>query len=1112
ITSAELIAAGATPGDNFIVSFLYSPGANNLVSRPADADTQVAVWYGNGTNSDFSTLSSTPNQTVVTGPWAPTGIIPGSGSGAGVMPADSWKVFNAPFVWTGGDVFYALQALKGPVDAGNVETLFVDDVKLVFPQSCVNSDSDSDIDAFDTDSDDDGCADAIEAGHTDPDFDGILGTSPVTVDANGLVIGQGGYTGTSSFLTDGIASFAGCMDVTACNYDAAALCDDGSCLFTVDACGNCGGTATAGCTDPIACNYDASAGCDNGSCVLPTGCETCSGETDGTGVVVDNDADGDGVCDADEIVGCQDATACNYNTAATDAAPCEFADEACESCSGEIDGSGVVVLSDADGDGVCDADEIVGCQDATACNYDATATDAGNCDYLDACGVCGGSGTLAGCMDSAACNYNAAADCDDGSCSVSLGLELGPDQDICAGDVVTLDAGAGYSAYLWSTGETTQTIDVNSAGTYTVDATYGSVIISQSDYALRTFDGGSIANPPVSGSGYSCGAMVKFPLVDDSSDNYWTLFSSNSSSRQLVVQKDGELGVYSSGLGFISCGYNTNGLSAGYHQLAISVVGGTATYYVDGVSVGTTTSLNGSVTAIGNAPGNNSHIGFIDNVWYSGDTFTPSQVAAAICPPTGPVSIYNFYYDLEEGSGTTINDVSGTGNNATLAGTVTWETDAAEDCVDYCVDQDSVTISELPGGCTDPLACNYDSNANCDDASCVYTVDLCDTCSGETDGTGTIVDNDADDDGVCNADEIAGCQDATACNYNVAATDAAPCEFADEPCESCSGETDGTGVVVLSDADGDGVCDADEIVGCQDATACNYNMAATDAGSCEFPGACDACSGETDGTGVVIPGAGDTEAPNAVCNDITVALDATGSYTLSQSDIDAIGAGSTDNCSDAGDLTFSVNNDTFGCGDISGGGSATYGLDFDGSGQRVEVSNGSSMLAGANAMTIEGWVFPRNTSPTINFPNFDHFFGWRNEVNCAFYIMQLSASTMEVRFRNGAGTAVNFSATGLVPNQWQHLALTYDGSTVSLYRNGVLLSSMPASGSFTTQTDVPLLIGQSEFGSFDYNLNGQVDEVRVWNVARTATQLQSSANACLTGSEPNLVARAEIAH
>ena len=43
------------------------------------------------------------------------------------------------------------------------------------------------------------------------------------------------------------------------------------------------------------------------SCVFATGCETCSGETDGTGTVVDNDSDDDGVCDADEIAGCQDA-------------------------------------------------------------------------------------------------------------------------------------------------------------------------------------------------------------------------------------------------------------------------------------------------------------------------------------------------------------------------------------------------------------------------------------------------------------------------------------------------------------------------------------------------------------------------------------------------------------------------------------------------------------------------------------------------------------------------------------------------------------------------------------------------------------------------------------
>lgn len=62
--------------------------------------------------------------------------------------------------------------------------------------------------------------------------------------------------------------------------------------------------------------------------------------------------------------------------------------------------------------------------------------------------------------------------------------------------------------------------------------------------------------------------------------------------------------------------------------------------------------------------------------------------------------------------------------------------------------------------CTDPTACNYYSGTtpNDDKSSCVYATDLdaCASCSGDTDGTGTIVDNDSDDDGVCDADESVG--------------------------------------------------------------------------------------------------------------------------------------------------------------------------------------------------------------------------------------------------------------------------------------------------------------------------------------------------------------------
>ncbi|MBL7904115.1 MAG: HYR domain-containing protein, partial [Bacteroidales bacterium] len=64
----------------------------------------------------------------------------------------------------------------------------------------------------------------------------------------------------------------------------------------------------------------------------------------------------------------------------------------------------------------------------------------------------------------------------------------------------------------------------------------------------------------------------------------------------------------------------------------------------------------------------------------------------------------------------------------------------------------------------------------------------------------------------------------------------------------------------------------------------------------------------------------DNTAPNAVCNPITVSLDATGNWVLTQDDLNAISAGSADNC--ASTLTVTVTPNTFDCSDI-GANSAT---------------------------------------------------------------------------------------------------------------------------------------------------------------------------------------------
>lgn len=52
------------------------------------------------------------------------------------------------------------------------------------------------------------------------------------------------------------------------------------------------------------------------------------------------------------------------------------------------------------------------------------------------------------------------------------------------------------------------------------------------------------------------------------------------------------------------------------------------------------------------------------------------------------------------------------------------------------------------GGCTDTTACNYDASATFNYGTCTYVDELCDTCVN-----GIVIDNDADDDGLCDADE-----------------------------------------------------------------------------------------------------------------------------------------------------------------------------------------------------------------------------------------------------------------------------------------------------------------------------------------------------------------------
>ena len=100
-----------------------------------------------------------------------------------------------------------------------------------------------------------------------------------------------------------------------------------------------------GCTDDTACNFDPDATDDNGTCQPPEAGYDCAGECLA-------DTDGDGVCDPFEVSGCTDPSACNYDAEATDeSGACSYPEEDYLDCDGEC-------LQDSDGDGICDINEF----------------------------------------------------------------------------------------------------------------------------------------------------------------------------------------------------------------------------------------------------------------------------------------------------------------------------------------------------------------------------------------------------------------------------------------------------------------------------------------------------------------------------------------------------------------------------------------------------------------------------------------------------------------------------------------------------------------------------------------------------------------------------------
>ena len=177
---------------------------------------------------------------------------------------------------------------------------------------------------------------------------------------------------------------------------------------------------------------------------------------------------------------------------------------------------------------------------------------------------------------------------------------------------------------------------------------------------------------------------------------------------------------------------------------------------------------------------------------------------------------------------------------------------------------------------------------------------------------------------------------------------------------------------------------------------------------------------------------------------------------------------------------------------------AKYGkgllVDTQSSNKSITVAD-NSILEPTGAITVGAWYKPSSVT------NQNRFIISKGS---AYHLLQSQSSTgcsaASICFRltiGGVNYSANYAVSNLSVNQWYYFSGTYDGSSVKLYSNGILVNTTTASGSIDTSTD-PFCIGDSSISGDCTNSNnmvGTADDVKVYNYARTPGQVLEDMNA-----------------
>jgi hypothetical protein len=176
----------------------------------------------------------------------------------------------------------------------------------------------------------------------------------------------------------------------------------------------------------------------------------------------------------------------------------------------------------------------------------------------------------------------------------------------------------------------------------------------------------------------------------------------------------------------------------------------------------------------------------------------------------------------------------------------------------------------------------------------------------------------------------------------------------------------------------------------------------------------------------------------------------------------------------------------------------TYGLEFDGIDDYISLGNATALGFTSQDFTIEAWIKPGNVTKRMQifqrhtWNNDGYRFQTGSSGNLIFYTFQSGDN-------QGSDTVANV----LKANNWYHVVAVRHGMSIKVFVNGI----------DTTRIAGPHInpaynAGRQSFIGTSYKpeaFQGYISEVRVWNYARSESEIKADMSGNITGTEAGLI-------